>query len=97
MTKLYHLMERWGLIMEVGNTPPLDIFPFLKAIPDRFLGSWKSRALEVNKEMNGLYASWLDHVIERRDTQGPGQCMMEQVLAQQEKPGFGTFPKKIDR
>ena len=42
MVKLYALLENWSKVMEAGNTPPVDIFPFLKWVPESLLGVWRS-------------------------------------------------------
>ena len=37
MKRLYYLMDKWSLALETGATPPIDSFPLLKLIPQRFL------------------------------------------------------------
>jgi uncharacterized ParB-like nuclease family protein len=34
MQKLYQLMDHWSKIMEIGATPPVDVFPWLKYVPE---------------------------------------------------------------
>ncbi|KAE8448861.1 hypothetical protein EG329_008863 [Mollisiaceae sp. DMI_Dod_QoI] len=88
MTKLYDMMEVWSKVMETGNTPPVDIIPALNYIPEQFLGNWKSRARDVSKAMNQLYAQYLDIVIRRRAKDiNKGSCM-DRVLDQNEKLKF---------
>ena len=88
MTKLYALMENWSKVMETGNTPPVDILPFLHYIPESLLGNWKSRAKNVGKEMNELYSQYLDIVITRRSKEVNVGSFMDKVLDQNEKLGF---------
>ena len=88
MTKLYALMENWSEVMETGNTPPVDIFPFLHWIPEQFFGMWVSRAKDVGKEMNELYAEYLDLVIQRRKVEGNKESFLDKVLDQEDKLGF---------
>ena len=40
MNRLYTLMEKWSEIMETGNTPPVDIFPLLKLLPQRLFRNY---------------------------------------------------------
>lgn len=87
MTKLYALMENWSEVMETGSTPPVDIFPFLHWIPEQFFGMWVSRAKDVGKEMNELYAEYLDLVIQRRKIEGNKESFLDKVL-DQDKLGF---------
>lgn len=88
MTKLYDLMENWSKVMEPGNTPPVDIYPFLHWVPERFLGMWASRAQDVGREMNGLYSEYLDLVINRRSQEGSRGSLLDDVLDQNDKLQF---------
>ena len=85
MTRLYRLMESWSEIMETGNTPPVDIFPWLKQVPERFFGNYKSRALGIGKQMESLYDNMLGRVISRREKSGERVgSLMDNVLDQQD-------------
>ncbi|KAK3386869.1 cytochrome P450 [Podospora didyma] len=88
MVKLYALMEKWSTVMEAGNTPPVDIFTFLKFVPERYLGMWRARAQDVGKDMNALYSQWVEYVIERRKNSGSRDCFLDRVLDQGEKLGL---------
>jgi cytochrome P450 len=88
MTKLYHLMENWASIMEPGNAPPLDVFPFLRYVPEQLLGSWRSRALAVRAEMESLYNSLQCKAETRRTTKKSSTCFMDTVLDQQESLAY---------
>ena len=88
MVKLYALMENWSKVMEVGNTPPVDVFPFLKLVPEKFLGMWRSRAQDVGREMSALYSEWVEYVIERRKNSGSRDCFLDKILDQGEKVGL---------
>ncbi|KAK0657876.1 cytochrome P450 [Cercophora newfieldiana] len=85
MVKLYALMENWSQVMEAGNTPPVDIFPFLKLVPESLLGNWRSRAQDVGSEMNKLYSEWVEYVITRRKESGSRDCFLDKILDQSEK------------
>lgn len=89
MNRLYRLMEVWSAIMETGATPPVDIFPWLKLVPERFLGKYVTRAHSIGKQMETLYDDVLAKVIERRES-GDRQMgtFMDKVLDQQEKIGL---------
>jgi cytochrome P450 family 619 len=87
MVRLYDLMENWSVVMEPGNTPPVDIYPFLHWIPESVFGNWRSRASNVGDEMNKLYADTLDKVDDRRKHNNMG-TFMDKVLDQNEKLGL---------
>lgn len=74
--------------MEPGNTPPVDIYPFLHWIPQKLFGNWVSRAKNVGAEMNKLYSGVLDYVQERRKTTGNKGSFMDTILDQNEKLGL---------
>ncbi|KAI1812311.1 cytochrome P450 [Poronia punctata] len=84
MRRLYTLMESWSELMETGNTPPVDIFPWLKAFPQKLFGNYKKRAVAVGKQMENLYEDVLQDVIKRRETRNAGS-FMDVVLDQQDK------------
>ena len=85
MNRLYALMEKWSLVMELGATPPVDSFPLLKFIPQRFLGNWQSRAKDVGQLMTSLYSQVLREVEERRENGIDRDSFMDRVLDGQSK------------
>lgn len=88
MKKLYDVMEDWSKVMEPGNTPPVDVFPWLKLVPEQLLGMWRSRAQDVSNEMNKLYNEWHQYVIDRRQESGSRDCFVDRLLNQEEKIGL---------
>lgn len=81
-------MEKWSTVLETGATPPVDAFPLLKLIPQRFMGNWRSRALEVGDLMTSLYTEVLQRVYDRRSSGINKNSLMDRVLDQQEKNQF---------
>lgn len=77
-------MEDWSKVMEPGNTPPVDIFPFLKYIPEQFMGNWRSRGQDVGDKMNHLYDEWLKKVVNRRQASGSKDCFLDRLLDQKD-------------
>lgn len=70
--------------METGNTPPVDIFARLKAIPQQLFVNYKSRALAVGKQMRSLYDDILNDVFKRQEPRNAGS-FLHAVLDQHEK------------
>lgn len=85
MDRLYALMEKWSLVMELGATPPVDSFPLLKIIPQRFSGNWRDRAEDVGGLMKSLSSQVLRDVEERRERGIMRDSFMDRVLDGQEK------------
>ena len=71
--------------METGATPPVDIFPFFKWIPQRFFSNWISRSRSVGIAMDKLYRRLVSHVIQRRLKAGSQRSFLDDILDQQEK------------
>ncbi len=85
MKRLYDLMEDWSLVMEPGNTPPVDIFSFLHYVPEKVFGNWRSRASDVGTAMKSLYNDMLTGLEKRREATGSKYSFMDRVLDQNEK------------
>lgn len=85
LTRLFSLLGEWSEILELGATPPVDSFPLLKLVPERFLGNWKTRATRVGQLMTGLYAEVLGQVNQRRESGRNRGSFMDVVLDQNEK------------
>lgn len=71
--------------MEPGATPPVDIYPFLHYVPQKFFGNWVSRSKDVGDEMNQLYSGVVDRVRERRRSNRKRDCLMDSLLDQEDK------------
>lgn len=85
MNRLYHLMEEWSEIMETGATPPVDIFPMLKKIPERFFGNYVSRARAIGSQMETLYEDILAKVEKRREAGQDLGTFMDRVISTQDR------------
>ena len=77
------MMESWYEIMETGATPPVDIYPFLKLLPERWFGNYVTRAKTIGAEMESLYSDILGKVEARRATGKNIGSFMDRVLDQQ--------------
>lgn len=85
MVELYELMEEWSKVMETGATPPVDILPILKFVPERFFGNWITRSRNVGKAMDALYGRMVSRVMQRRTKSGNQGSFLDGVLDQQDK------------
>jgi cytochrome P450 family 619 len=90
MQRLEELLQKWARINEFGATPPVDIFPFLKVIPESWLGNWVTRARVVHGHMHSLYIGLLNSVKKRREAIGSQNTVIDRLLDQQEKTGLTT-------
>lgn len=65
-----------------GNSPPVDMFPILKRLPE-FVAPWKTRCKEVRKQQREIFFGMLDLVIERLKNEQGNECFMEYVVERQ--------------
>jgi|SRR5690242_3422982 len=89
MAKLFYLMEKWSLVLELGATPPVDDFAILRILPERIVGRWRTPAIEVRDLMTSLYKTVLDQVRERRSRGVNRGSFMDGIL-----DGLGKLPMK---
>lgn len=85
MRRLYSLMEEWSQVMETGATPPVDIFPWLKRLPQFLFGNYITRAKAIGNQMESLYSDVLNRVIQRRESGKRADSFMDRVLDDQKK------------
>ncbi|KAJ5302095.1 Cytochrome P450 [Penicillium antarcticum] len=85
MRRLYKLMEEWSEVMETGATPPVDLFPWMKLLPQWLFNNYISRAKAIGVQMETLYQDILSKVIKRREGGLNQGTFMDHVLDGQEK------------
>ena len=85
LVKLFELMEGFSEIMEPGSTPPVDIFPILKYLPESLFGNWRTRARDVGKKMDTLYGKMVSQVMKRRLASGSAGSFLDGILDKQDK------------
>ncbi|CAJ0550220.1 Ff.00g101500.m01.CDS01 [Fusarium sp. VM40] len=81
---LYHAQDQFTALLEQGASPPVDAFPFLRAVPE-FLASWKTRAKAVREEQKGLYLRLVQETRDRLQRGKGGDCFLKTMLEEQEK------------
>lgn len=65
-----------------GKLPPVDIFPFLHYVPERFFDNYRSKCQTVAKKSDKLYSEFLDHAIASREKVGSKDTFADKVLDQ---------------
>lgn len=55
--RFFSVTEEWAAIVTPGATPPTDIFPWLRFVPDMLTPwkGWKDRTADVKRRQRGLY------------------------------------------
>ncbi|MCJ1231328.1 hypothetical protein MMC12_008005 [Toensbergia leucococca] len=84
-TALCDYMDKFALIMTPGATPPVDVFPFLKMLPEGLFGNWITRCREIAEARQKLYDEQLDRAIEQKRRAGNRGSFIDRLLDVQEK------------
>ena len=71
--------------METGATPPVDILPILKYVPESWFNNWRTRSRNVGKAMDALYGRTVSRVMQRRLKSGSSGSFIDGILDQQDK------------
>lgn len=87
--ELQRVVTEMSGLGEIGASPPVDWFPVLKYVPERFWGNWRTRAAKLRKRILDLHAPLVDRVIDRRKNEiGHPGSFIDGVLDQQDKLGL---------
>lgn len=82
--RFFSVQDEWAKIADPGQTPPIDVFPWLDHVPD-FLTPWKGwreRAAAIKTEQSGVYRDLLAETQARVDS-GRTDCFMGKVIVDQ--------------
>lgn len=60
------MLDTFTALLELGATPPVDFYLFLKWIPERLLGKWRTRSYRVQGIMESLHQGMFKHILARR-------------------------------
>lgn len=95
LERLYEMLDDFTALLELGATPPVDFYPFLKWIPERLLGKWRSRSNHVKQIMESLHQGMYKHVLDRRaevdeKSTTKTSSFMDRLLNDRDKLGFST-------
>jgi hypothetical protein len=82
--KLRQFLTNLSALGEIGATPPVDLLPVLKYLPQRLWGNWKTKVNVLREGISSLYPPLVDQVIERRATVGNRNSFLDGVLDQQD-------------
>jgi hypothetical protein len=75
------------LLLEPGATPPVDMIPILKYVPEQW-AKWKRDCAKTRKLQRDLYFGLLDETKERLRKGEENGSYMEEILTRQEEFGI---------
>lgn len=82
--RFFSVQDEWAAINDPGQTPPIDVFPWLDYVPD-FLTPWKGwrkRAALIKTRQSGVYRDLLTETQARVDA-GKSDSFMGKVILNQ--------------
>lgn len=83
--RFFLIQDEWAGILTQGQTPPMDIFPWMKHVPD-FLTPWKGwreRAETIKTRQRGLYQELLAETEMRVKAGRSTDCFMGKLIINQ--------------
>ncbi|KAJ7234771.1 cytochrome P450 [Mycena haematopus] len=86
-TAFFNAQHEWELVLEPGATPPVDLIPILKYVPERW-AKWKRDCAKTRKLQRELYFGLLDETKERLSRGDENGSYMEEILTRQEEFGM---------
>lgn len=87
VTRFFNIQDEWGSIVNQGQAPPVEVFPWLRYIPD-FLtpwNGWKKRADFVKKSQGALYRELFSETEARVKAGKSGDCFLARLIQDQER------------
>lgn len=86
-TAFFEVQHLWEMVHEQGAHPPIDLFPFLKYVPERW-ARWKTLCNQTRKLQRDLYFGLLDECEERLARGEENGCFMDEVIKGRERFGL---------
>lgn len=84
---LYHVQDQLTQITEIGATPPVDIFPWLKYLPD-FMSGWRKWAFSIRAEHRAFWFALMRDSKKQMQKKGVKECFLARMVKDQEKSGL---------
>lgn len=85
----WETVEKWSSLLETGATPPLDLLPFLKYIPEALWPgrwkNWKSRAEETGQALKSCFKKLAEPLMKRRECGVRTESFCDYLLDQGEQ------------
>ncbi|KAF8176374.1 cytochrome P450 [Mycena galopus ATCC 62051] len=86
-TAFFCVIHEWSRVLEPGATPPVDLIPLLKYVPERW-AKWKRDCAKIRKLQRDLYFGLLDETKGRLSRGDENGSYMEEILTRQEELGM---------
>ncbi|KAH8093927.1 cytochrome P450 [Cristinia sonorae] len=84
VSEFFETYRAFENILVPGSAPPIDHFPILNHIPERF-AVWKRRSREIREGQRRLWFKLADICQQRLDEHRPSGCFLESVLKKKDR------------
>ncbi|KAJ6564650.1 cytochrome P450 [Mycena capillaripes] len=84
---IFKALHEWTSLLQAGATPPVDLFPILKYVPERW-AKWKRDCAKTRRLQREVYFGLLDQTKERLKRGEENGSYMEEMLMRQEEFGM---------
>jgi cytochrome P450 family 619 len=88
MVQIGKVLANTTTLLQPGTLPPVDLFPFLWYVPQRFFGNWRDKVDETRNIMNSLYGSYLELVVKRQKEEGPMGTFADRLLQKKDELNY---------
>ncbi|KAK7016901.1 putative cytochrome P450, partial [Favolaschia claudopus] len=88
-TAFYKVQHAWQAIIAPGATPPIDLIPILRYVPERW-AKWKQMCVQTRRMQRELYFGFLDETRDRVMSGNENGSYMEDALKKQDELGMDT-------
>ncbi|KAI0082000.1 cytochrome P450 [Panus rudis PR-1116 ss-1] len=85
--RFFYWMHEWQVITRPGGHPPVDMFPILKYVPERW-APWKTACRSIRHHQRSFIFSLVDACSSRMRNEKRNGCFMEHVLDHRKEYGM---------
>ena len=75
--------------LELGKSPPVDTFPILKLVPERW-AKWKRNAMDIRRRQESLFGGLLEQVQRRIEEGKENGAFMEEAIKMRQEWGLDS-------
>jgi cytochrome P450 len=88
--RFFEINGEWSALLDPGAVPPLDVFPFLKYVPDWLTPwrGWRERADDLKRNQDAEYTELFQHARDRVAQGKADDSFVARLLMEQENEGY---------
>lgn len=84
--QFYAIVDEWAATAELGSSPPFDVFPWLKYVPDSLTPwkGWAAKAANLQKRQNSFYHGLVSETEARLQAGKSEDCFLARIMKSQQ-------------